>query len=81
MDMYEFDKNRAAFPPEKLIQYRGRHIAWSPDGKRIVARDENPLGLYEQVIALGYDPSEVLFSYVPEEDGDLVGGSSLIECD
>ena len=56
MDMYEFDKNRAAFPPEGLLPYRGKYIAWSPDGKRIVASDEDLLRLDDMVKELGYDP-------------------------
>ena len=42
MDMYEFDKNRAAFPPEELLQYRGKDIAWSPDGTRIDCQRQGP---------------------------------------
>ena len=53
MDMHEFIKNRLAFPPEQLLQYRGKYIAWSPDGKRIVASDEDPLRLDDTVIAAG----------------------------
>jgi hypothetical protein len=74
MDMYEFDKNRAAFPPEGLLPYRGKYIAWSPDGKRIVAGDEDPLRLDAIVKELGFDPSEVVFSSVPEEEGSSLGG-------
>ena len=68
MDMHEFDKNRLAFPPEELLQYRGKDIAWSPDGKQVIASDTDFLRLYEAVKALGYDPSEVLFSTVPDAD-------------
>lgn len=77
MDMHEFTKNRLAFPAEQLIQYRGKYIAWSPDGKQIVASDEDPLRLDDTVIALGYDPSEVVFSSVP--DGDSILGGVWIE--
>ena len=55
IDMYEFDKNRAAFPPEQLLQYRGKYIAWSPDGKSIVASDEDLLKLDELIKELGYE--------------------------
>ncbi len=58
----------SAFPPEELLQYRGKYIAWSPDGKRIVASDEDLLRLDDMVKELGYDPSEVVFSSVPDEE-------------
>lgn len=74
MDMYEFDKNRAAFPPEDLIPYRGMYVVWSPDGKRIIASDKDPLKLDEMVTEQGYDLSEVVFSSVPDTDIILGGG-------
>jgi hypothetical protein len=68
MDFREFDKNRAAFPPEDLLPYRGQYIAWSPDGTRIIASDTDGIKLDETVRALGYDPSQVVFSSVPDEE-------------
>jgi hypothetical protein len=75
MDMYEFDKNRAAFPPEELLQYRGKDIAWSPDGTRVIASDTDLLNLIATVKELGYDPSDVVFSTVPDVDIILGGGA------
>lgn len=76
MDMYEFNKNRLAFPPEELLQYRGQYIAWSPDGKHVVASDRDPARLDDMVQELGYDPSEVVFSSVP--DVDIVLGAGVM---
>jgi hypothetical protein len=76
MDMHEFTKNRLAFPPEELLQYRGKYIAWSPDGRRIVASDKDLLRLDGHVQELGYDPSEVVFSSVP--DVDLIFGGGVM---
>jgi hypothetical protein len=73
MDMYEFDKNRAAFPPEDLLPYLGKYVVWSPDGKRIIASDEDLLKLDDMVRELGYDLSEVVFSSVPAADS-IMGG-------
>jgi hypothetical protein len=75
MDMYEFDKNRAAFPPEELLQYRGKDIAWSPDGTQVIASDTDLLNLIATVKELGYDPSDVVFSTVPDVDIILGGGA------
>jgi hypothetical protein len=73
MDMYEFDKNRAAFPPQDLLSYLGKYVVWSPDGKRIIASDEDLLKLDDMVRELGYDLSEVVFSSVPDADSILGG--------
>ncbi len=75
MNMYEFDKNRAAFPPEDLLQYRGKDIAWSPDGTRVIASDTDLLRLAATVKELGYDVSEVVFSTVPDADIILGAGA------
>jgi hypothetical protein len=77
MDMYEFDKNRAAFPPEDLRPYLGKYVVWSPDGKSIIASDEDPLKLDDKVRELGYDLSDVVFSSVP--DADSISGGLWIE--
>jgi hypothetical protein len=79
MDMSEFDKNRAAFPPEDLIPYRGKYVVWSPDGKRIIAADEDPPQLDDRVRELGYDLSDVVFSSVPDADS-IIGGAWVQEC-
>jgi hypothetical protein len=76
MDMYEFTKNRLAFPPEELLQYRGKYIAWSPDGKRVIASDKDPGRLDDMVTELGYDPSEVVFDSVP--DVDIIMGAGVM---
>jgi hypothetical protein len=72
MDWQEFDKNRAAFPLEELLAYRGQFIAWSPDGTRIIASDKDGIKLDDTVRALGYDPAELTFSSVPDAEGLLI---------
>jgi hypothetical protein len=67
-DLQELDTNRGDFPPEELLQYRGKDIAWSPDGTRVIASDDDLLKLMATVKELGYDLSEVVFSSVPEGD-------------
>jgi WD40-like Beta Propeller Repeat len=68
MDYRGFDKNRTAFPPEQLLPYRGQYIAWSPDGTRIIASDQDGIKLDATVQALGYEPSQLVFSSVPDEE-------------
>ncbi|MFI5456190.1 MAG: hypothetical protein ACHRXM_12140 [Isosphaerales bacterium] len=43
MDLEQFILNRNAFPPEELARLIGKHVAWSPDGLRILAFDDDPL--------------------------------------
>ena len=74
MDMHEFLENRRHFPPAELAKYVGKFVAWSPDGKKIIASDQDELRLDAAIAAAGYDASEIVVSCVPEEDVILGGG-------
>jgi hypothetical protein len=76
VDMKVFYENRNRFALEELAKYRGRYVAWSPDGSRIVASDEDELKLDEAIRAAGYDVSETVVSFVPDEDTILGGDIS-----
>ncbi len=45
MSLEQFVKNRNAFPTEELDRYIGQHVAWNPDGTRILVSDRDPLKL------------------------------------
>jgi hypothetical protein len=68
MSLEQSIRNRNAFPAEELDRYTGLHVAWSPDGTRILASDPNPLKVLAAVKALGYDPAETPIEDIPAED-------------
>ena len=78
MDMQRYLKNRHQFPDEELEKYSGKHVAWSPDGIRIIASDEDPLKLIEAIEALGFASDEVVIEPVPFPD-EIVLGAGLDE--
>ncbi len=59
-------ENRRQVPPEELEKYRGKQIAWSWDGTRIVAAGDDLEEVFRQLEAAGVDASRVVFSYVDE---------------
>jgi hypothetical protein len=74
IDMKVFLENRAAFPLEELARYAGQWIAWSPDGRRIVASSsESEDAVWDQVQALGYDLADCCLSYVEGPDDVSLG--------
>lgn len=77
MDMQEFLKNRRQFPPDELQKYAGKHVAWSPDGTAIIASDDDELRLDATIRAAGYDPADVLVSFVPFPDEVILGGGGF----
>jgi hypothetical protein len=78
MSLEQFVRNRNAFPAEELNRYCGQHVAWSPDGTRILASDPDPLKVIAAVKALGYNPAETPIEDIPPEDGFL-GGCLLFQ--
>ena len=73
MDMQLYLHNRRQFPYDALEKYAGQHVAWSPDGTRIIASAEDPLNLVNAIDALGFDASEVVIEPVPFPDEIVLG--------
>jgi hypothetical protein len=70
MNMSEFLKNRSTFLPADLEKY----VAWSPDGKQIIAADSDPTHVVALVKAAGFDPAECVLSSVPAAEEVVLGG-------
>lgn len=64
------------FPVEELSKHRGCWVAFSPDGRRLIASSLSLTTLDSQVRKAGEDPEEVLLERIP--DGDCItSGSEL----
>jgi hypothetical protein len=68
-DGWLFSLNINEFPREELAKYAGRFVAWSMDGKRILASGENNEEVDRNLKATGIDPSQVIHDYVDPPDG------------
>ena len=64
------------FSLEKLSEHRGRWVAFSPDGRRLIASSANLAELDALVRRVGEDPEEVLLERIPG-DGSIRSGSEL----
>jgi hypothetical protein len=65
-DLSHYEENRCKFPLEELAKYAGKHVAFSPDGKRIVASGDTDEEMEANVVAAGIDPSQVVGAYIDE---------------
>ncbi len=63
-DLTGYNENRRNFPQEELAKYYGMQVAFSPDGKRILGSGADVAELDANLIAMGIDPSQVVFSFV-----------------
>lgn len=79
MNIQKFRMNRARFPRGELERYRGKWIAFSSDGRRIIASNESLDALEDRLSDLREDPQRVIFEYLPGAEDDLIlgGGESL----
>jgi hypothetical protein len=62
-----YQENRKKIRPEQLLPFAGQWIAFSGDGKQIVASDETLKNLDAKLLALGLDPQEAWFEQVAGE--------------
>jgi hypothetical protein len=74
VNIKEFQSNRQRFPAQELAKYAGKFVAWSPEGTRILAGDEDELRLANAIRDAGYNSAEILISFVPAGDEILLGG-------
>ncbi len=72
-DLSHYEENRCKFPLEELAKYAGKHIAFSPDGTRIVASGDSFDEVIENLQAAGIHFSQVVHSYIdaPDVDGRM----------
>ena len=73
-DLKDFDENWRSFPPEKLVPYQGKYVAWSPDGKQILASGDSEEEMEERLPEGNIDPSQVVGEYIVPADITLLGG-------
>jgi hypothetical protein len=71
-----FWANREKFPEEELLKYIGQWLAFSADGRTILASAEDLGELDAKLVAAGIDPQDVFFERVPADD-DIQHGSEL----
>jgi hypothetical protein len=49
-------------PDEELERYRGNWVAWSPDGRKVLAAHPDPYKLFEIIDASGLKPGDYVLS-------------------
>jgi hypothetical protein len=67
-DLSHYEENRSKFPLDELAKYWGKHVAFSPDGTRIVASGDSIDEVLDKLEAAGIHFSQVVHSYVDPPD-------------
>jgi hypothetical protein len=74
-----YRQNRARFPANDLKPYDGQWVAFSADGRRILASGDTIGQLSEKVGSAGEDFQEVVLERIEIESSDIqLGGAELL---
>jgi hypothetical protein len=71
----EFRLNRSRFPREELEKHRGQWVAFSSDGRRIVASAPTLEGLERQFQMAGEDAQQLAFEGTPGPNDEIFLGA------
>lgn len=70
MDVQQFMRNCTAHPPEELAQYQDQHVAWSEDGKSILAHAPDLDELCKELTARGI--THYVLGFIPRGDVSMI---------
>ena len=76
MNTQEYRENRARFPAADLAKYRGQWVAFSLDGRKIIAGNEDLGKIDGLVVAAGEDPEQVALERIDLDDICLGGAET-----
>jgi hypothetical protein len=68
MRTQQFRENRSAYSADELAKYRGQWIAFSMDGRRIVANASDFVELDTLLRGQGEDPERVVLEFIDVDD-------------
>jgi hypothetical protein len=74
MNAAEFIRNSSAMTPDQLGPYENQHVAWSEDGKQILASAGTLADLYATLDRQGL--TEYVVGFIPPLDESFLGGSA-----
>ncbi len=72
MNLTEFQRNRASISQELLTPFQGHWVAFSGDGRTILASRDTLDQLENQLAAQGEDPQEVFLERIGEPEDDII---------
>ena len=73
----EHIRNRNQFPEKELAKYYGKQVAWSLDGKSIVASADDGADVCAAILKAGIPSDQVVLSYVPFPEETFLGSALL----
>ena len=72
MNGAEFIRNSNEFDPDELARYENQHVAWSEDGKRILAHASTLPDLFAEIDRFGH--TRYVLAFIPSGYDLSIGG-------
>ena len=76
MNQQQYRENRSRFSLAELARYQGQWVAFSCDGRKIIASNADLAILDDLVVAAGEDPENTAFERI-QLDEICLGGAEL----
>ena len=75
MDANEFTRNCNAHTAEELALYEEQYVAWSEDGRQILAHARDLADLYREIDSKGL--KGYVIDFIPSDDVSFLGGGTM----
>jgi hypothetical protein len=72
-DVTQFEEGRNQISADELLRYAGKFVAFTPDGRRILASGDDYEQVDRQLEKLGIHFSQVVHGYIERPDESLLG--------
>jgi hypothetical protein len=77
MDTRQLRENREAFPVAELDKYRGQWVAFSEDGRRVLANAPDLVELDSRLVAIGEDPERMALEFIADDESFVTGPETV----
>lgn len=78
MNLAAHHSRRQEIPADELAKHRGKWVAFSSQGDRVIASGEDLESLHAELLSTGEDPDQVVLTHLPDnDDGMPLGGLEL----
>ena len=77
MDTRQLRENRSAYSAAELVKYRGQWVAFSRDGRRIVASALDFVELDALLLRMGEDPEQVVLEFIDTDESFVTGPETV----
>ncbi len=77
MDTRQLRDNRSAFPAAELAKYHGQWVAFSGDGRRVIAGAPDLVELDALLVAMGEDAEQVALEFIDADESFVTGPETV----